>query len=522
MSGPVAPSPGRVCVIGAGIAGLVTAKVLAEDGFEVTVYEKETALGGTWNASRTYPGLRANNSKYTYAYSDYAYPKDAATHPYAEQIRGYLESYANHFGIRPLIRFNTEVVNVAKAGQEGESFTVTVRDRSDDAESTTEYAYVVVCNGVFHEPNVPEIKGMDAFNGRIVPACDVTQQSYDEVRHPVIAGGGKTALDCASWAAKLDLQPTLVLRHPHWMTPRYLFGLIPADFLVVSRLSGSLLRYHTLRGWERWLHTTGKPIVDAWWKTLSLVFPKLIGMPARLTPPTLPAELERVGVGGEFFTHLNAGQVDAEVGEIVSFNPDSVTLNTGQEIATDLVIFATGWRQNTNFIDPALRREIVGENGHFRLYRQILPPSVPRMGFVGYASSFAAQMTAEIGAHWLSQCFLKGFTLPTADEMNDEIGKVHDWAAEEMPSRREGYFVGAYMTNYINDLIEDMGLPVNRTSNVISEYLGPCFASRYAGLGDERRRVRDGGIKAIAPRPYVDAVHLAIALAVILGVWALW
>lgn len=37
-----------VCVIGAGIAGLVTAKVLSKDGFEVTVYEKEDALGGTW------------------------------------------------------------------------------------------------------------------------------------------------------------------------------------------------------------------------------------------------------------------------------------------------------------------------------------------------------------------------------------------------------------------------------------------------------------------------------------------
>ncbi|HET7318425.1 MAG TPA: FAD/NAD(P)-binding protein, partial [Nitrospirota bacterium] len=31
----------RVCVIGAGIAGLVTSKVLKEDGFEVVVFEKQ-------------------------------------------------------------------------------------------------------------------------------------------------------------------------------------------------------------------------------------------------------------------------------------------------------------------------------------------------------------------------------------------------------------------------------------------------------------------------------------------------
>jgi cation diffusion facilitator CzcD-associated flavoprotein CzcO len=48
----------RVCVLGAGIAGLVTAKVLRDDGFEVIVLEKLPTIGGVWAPSRTYPGLR--------------------------------------------------------------------------------------------------------------------------------------------------------------------------------------------------------------------------------------------------------------------------------------------------------------------------------------------------------------------------------------------------------------------------------------------------------------------------------
>jgi dimethylaniline monooxygenase (N-oxide forming) len=36
----------RVCIIGAGIAGLVTAKVLEEDGFEIVTFEKQAELGG--------------------------------------------------------------------------------------------------------------------------------------------------------------------------------------------------------------------------------------------------------------------------------------------------------------------------------------------------------------------------------------------------------------------------------------------------------------------------------------------
>lgn len=102
----------RVAVIGAGIAGLVTAKIFLSSGFEVVVFEKEPALGGVWTASRTYPGLRANNSKQTYGFSDFPYPDSVAPYPEAEEIRNYLESYADHFTIRPHIRFNCEVTNL--------------------------------------------------------------------------------------------------------------------------------------------------------------------------------------------------------------------------------------------------------------------------------------------------------------------------------------------------------------------------------------------------------------------------
>ena len=59
----------RVCVIGAGISGLVTAKVFLADGFDVTVFEKEAELGGVWASTRTYPGLHANNPRETYAFA---------------------------------------------------------------------------------------------------------------------------------------------------------------------------------------------------------------------------------------------------------------------------------------------------------------------------------------------------------------------------------------------------------------------------------------------------------------------
>jgi dimethylaniline monooxygenase (N-oxide forming) len=73
----------RVAVIGGGVAGLVSSKVLRQDGFDVTLFEKEPAVGGVWAASRAYPGLRTNNPRETYAFSDFPYPKGADEFPTA-------------------------------------------------------------------------------------------------------------------------------------------------------------------------------------------------------------------------------------------------------------------------------------------------------------------------------------------------------------------------------------------------------------------------------------------------------
>ena len=51
----------RIGIVGAGFAGLSSAKVLKSFGHDVTVFEKEADVGGVWSASRRYPGLTTQN-----------------------------------------------------------------------------------------------------------------------------------------------------------------------------------------------------------------------------------------------------------------------------------------------------------------------------------------------------------------------------------------------------------------------------------------------------------------------------
>jgi dimethylaniline monooxygenase (N-oxide forming) len=86
----------RVAVIGAGVAGLVSAKVLKADGFHVTVFEKDSTVGGVWSPTRAYTELRTNNPREAYAFSDFPHPASSDEFPTAGQAHAYLESYAEH------------------------------------------------------------------------------------------------------------------------------------------------------------------------------------------------------------------------------------------------------------------------------------------------------------------------------------------------------------------------------------------------------------------------------------------
>jgi cation diffusion facilitator CzcD-associated flavoprotein CzcO len=173
-----------------------------QDGFDVTMFEKGPELGGVWAASRTYPGLRANNPRETYAFSDFPYPETADDFPTAEQVRSYLNSYADHFGLRPLMRLSTEVVSVKyPAGTPGEAqpFEIVIRTtRNGGTTETHHFDFVAVCNGVFHEPNVPRLEGQEHFSGPILHSSRLVDPEVVVGKRIVVVGAGKSALASAS------------------------------------------------------------------------------------------------------------------------------------------------------------------------------------------------------------------------------------------------------------------------------------------------------------------------------------
>src|SRR5271170_809237 len=113
----------RAGIIGAGVAGLVTAKVLRQAGHEVVIYDKAPDVGGVWSRTRRYPGLTTQSPKAQYSLSDFPMPRDYPEWPTGAQVQAYLAAYASRFGLDHALRLSTEVTAAAPAP--GGGWTVT-------------------------------------------------------------------------------------------------------------------------------------------------------------------------------------------------------------------------------------------------------------------------------------------------------------------------------------------------------------------------------------------------------------
>ena len=150
-------------VIGAGFAGLGMLRQLREElGMSVQVYETGDGVGGTWYWNR-YPGARCDSESYIYCFS---FSKEllqewdwSGKYPEQPEILSYLNHVADRFDLRRNIQFNTRVTR-ARFLEDANLWEV----ETDQGDRVTA-RYLITGIGCISAGNVPDIKGLDTFEG---------------------------------------------------------------------------------------------------------------------------------------------------------------------------------------------------------------------------------------------------------------------------------------------------------------------------------------------------------------------
>jgi hypothetical protein len=306
-------------------------------------------------------------------------------------------------------------------------------------------------------------------------------------RRVVVVGGGKSALDLVTQAAHEAASATLVQRKVNWMVPeRLLLGLVGYKWILFTRLGEALLPLYHDPACIRPIDRIDERVKRAlWWLiTRDMLFSTgLYRLPKHLRPArALPFHLAHAGVMPRGYVQaVRRGLITPKVSAVEAYTEQGLRLATGEEVAADVIVFATGHRKVFPFLDPSV--QVHDSTGRLRLYRGIVPPDADRLAFVGFRQVFNNIMGMELTAHWLTRHFRATLrTTPSEQEMRDAIDARLAWQEQVLPGTG-GYDFGPYDIHCADELLHDMGLVSRRAGNLLSEYLLPGgVAHRYAGL----------------------------------------
>ncbi|MBD0710795.1 MULTISPECIES: flavin-containing monooxygenase [unclassified Streptomyces] len=439
-----------VAVIGAGAAGLATAKALLDEGLDVTVLERGTRPGGLWAGDDTagdspaYGSLHLNTSKGRTQFADLPMPAEWPDFPSAALIARYLARYADDFGITGRIRFATTVTAVRRAGTGGsgtdsdsdadtgsepDTGTGTGTGSGTDAGSgsgwevesvtgattvTERYAAVVVANGHNRDPKWPSPAYPGTFDGTQMHAHDYRSPEPFAGRRVLVVGMGNSAMDIAVDASYVSTGPVLLsARHGTHIVPKYLFGR-PSD------ATGGALAVLPWRLRQRVAET---------------VLRLAVGTPERYGLPR-PA-------GGLFQNHptisdtvlhrLTHGEIAARPG-IARLDGRRVHFTDGTAEDVDVLVWATGYHVTLPFLDRAWTGD---DPEAMPLYQRVFHLDDPTLAFVGLMQSTGAALPVVEAQAKLVAAHLSGrYALPAPAEQRTAVRRAHAAAVRRWGTKR--------------------------------------------------------------------------------------
>ena len=390
----------RVAIIGAGSSGIAALKGLRDRGIDAIAFEASDRIGGNWvfgnrnGMSAAYRQLFINTSRERMEYADFPMPKSLPDFPHHTQIAEYFDSYADHFGLREHVRFDTRVERAVR--EDDGTWALTLGAEGD---STVErFDALLVANGHHWDPRWPEpaFPGHDAFAGRQMHAHAYRDNDIFADRDVVILGMGNSAMDIAVEASYVARRTFLAARRGAWIIPKYMFGRpvdqLPQDprvpFKVRQRVIHNLIRMHV----------------------------------GDLTRYGLPKPDHKFGeahptVSGRILDRIQHGAITPKP-NIARLDGDAVVFDDGSREHADAV-YCTGYRISFPFFDEDF---IAAPDNHIELFRRVFHPDVDNVFFVALLQPLGATMPlAEAQGQWIAD-YLKGeYALPPRPALMKDI-----------------------------------------------------------------------------------------------------
>jgi cation diffusion facilitator CzcD-associated flavoprotein CzcO len=349
----------RVVIIGAGMSGVLAAIELKKAGLEdFVLYEKGDRVGGTWREN-TYPGIACDVPSHFYSYSFELNPDWSHRFSPGSEIQAYFDGVARRYDIESRIRFGKEVV---RCMFEDGRWQLELHDGTVD-----EADFVIAATGVLHHPAMPDLAGLDRFEGAAFHSARWPADLELAGKRVGVVGTGSSAVQIVTAVIDEVAELSLFQRTPQWITP------IENPAYTADEQAQFRSHPETMQAVRREIanaFTLGfaNALVDAASPILALIHQGCVAnLENSVRDPVLREKLrpdyratcKRLILSDGFYAAIQRDHAELVTEAIERIEPRGVRTRDGRLHELDVLVLATGFRVS-QFVRPI---EVIGRSG---------------------------------------------------------------------------------------------------------------------------------------------------------------
>ncbi|KAH6650113.1 hypothetical protein F5144DRAFT_597601 [Chaetomium tenue] len=379
----------RIVGIGAGASGLNLLRTLRLNlsNYEVTIYEKNTDVGGTWLENR-YPGCRCDVPSHSYQFS-WRQKKDWSNFfAGAEEIGAYLCQVCDEEGMRDSIKTSHQVVR-AEWDEQGGQWELTVRNLETGEEFGDHATFLVDGSGILNNWKWPEVDGLDAFQGSLIHTAQWPKDFDHTGKTVAVIGNGSSGIQVLP-----ALQPGTeklyhIFRTPTWVLPPRIqaWKVMGQAGEILSKIQMDALENFSQETIDKFqsdpefyrefvkkievevnnafpVVLTQSPVQAFARAKVTEYMTAMLGGNQELCKmliPDYPLGARRMTPGHSYLQALTKPNVELRRSGIKRFVAEGIELESGEVLKVDAIICATGF--NTSFRP---RFPIIGRDGNLQ------------------------------------------------------------------------------------------------------------------------------------------------------------
>ncbi|KAK1450664.1 monooxygenase [Colletotrichum cuscutae] len=395
--------------------------------FEHIVYEKNPEVGGTWYENR-YPGCKCDIPSHNYQFSWKPNKEWSSFLSPAEEIQAYLCRLCDGEDLRRQIKTN-HLVTGAFWDEDAGRWTVRVKNLEDGVEFEDHCEFLLNASGILNNWKWPDIPGLHDFSGSLLHSADWDDKFDWKEKRVAIIGNGSSGVQIVPAVQRAQIDKFKSDPALYKSFAKAIEEQVNNNFFLV--LKAPETHQQATKGVTQYMQSA----LNDDQRLIDILIPKFPISCRRMTP----------GVGYlESLTKPNARVISGGIARVVS---DGLVEESGEHIAVDAIVCATGFdvsfrprfpiigRRSTNLQDiwakdipKAYMSCAVPEMPNYFDNPVFLGPNAP----IGHGSVFTiTELLAKYIAGIIKKCQTEG--IKSISPSLDAVNELHEHTKAFMP-----------------------------------------------------------------------------------------